>query len=121
MLLKTAFGKYKSGKRFASNKPSFNFEDPLNYRSLLNEEELEIQSNVRKYCTDKLMPRVTNAFRKENFDREIMREMGELGILGSNHHSITTSYLFRCYNKRIWLQWCVQRFLWFNCTRSRKS
>jgi glutaryl-CoA dehydrogenase len=73
---------YPGCARFASKKPAFNFEDPLNYKSLLTEEELGIQDSVRKYCQEKLMPRVLQAYRTETFDREIMREMGELGILG---------------------------------------
>jgi glutaryl-CoA dehydrogenase len=73
----------KHGLRAASAKPTFNFEDPLNYKSLLTQEELEIQDNVRKYCQEKLLPRVTNAYRTETFDKEIMREMGALGLLGA--------------------------------------
>jgi glutaryl-CoA dehydrogenase len=73
----------KHGLRAASAKPAFNYEDPLNYKSLLTQEELEIQDSVRKYCQDKLLPRVTNAYRTETFDKEIMREMGALGLLGA--------------------------------------
>src|SRR3546814_4561231 len=38
---------------------------------------------ARAYATDALMPRVTSAFLDERFDREIMREMGQLGLLGA--------------------------------------
>src|SRR6185437_2768866 len=38
---------------------------------------------ARDYCQDKLMPRVIEANRHEKFDREIMNEMGALGLLGS--------------------------------------
>ena len=37
------------------------------------------------------MPRVTMANRHETFDRDIMSEMGELGVLGP---TIKVSYLF---------------------------
>ncbi|EFC48745.1 glutaryl-coenzyme A dehydrogenase [Naegleria gruberi] len=65
---------------------SFNWKDPLNVESLLTEEEKEIRDQVHGYCQAKLMPRVLEANRKEHFDPEIMREMGEMGMLGINIH-----------------------------------
>ena len=35
---------------------------------------------------EKLLPRVLLANRHENFNREIMNEMGELGVLGPTIH-----------------------------------
>ena len=49
----------------------------------LNEDERMIRDMARGYAQDKLMPRVQLAHRDEVFDTEIMREMGELGLLGS--------------------------------------
>ena len=58
--------------------------DPLLIEStLLTEEERMIQANARSYCQEKLMPRVLSANRNERFDREIMSEMGALGLLGA--------------------------------------
>nr|WP_249209294.1 acyl-CoA dehydrogenase [Magnetospirillum sulfuroxidans] len=48
----------------------------------LSEDEKMIRDAARAYCQDKLQPRVISAFRQERFDREIMTEMGELGLLG---------------------------------------
>ncbi len=59
----------------------FDWEDPLGLHAQFSEEERMIQDSVRSYCQDKLAPRVLNAFRNEEFDREIMNEMGELGLL----------------------------------------
>ena len=42
-----------------------------------------IRDTARNYCQDKLLPRVIEANRHETFDRNIMNEMGELGLLGS--------------------------------------
>jgi len=61
---------------------NFNWEDPLDLESQLTQEERMIRDSVRAFCDDKLMPRVQNAFREERFDREIMTEAGELGLLG---------------------------------------
>ena len=60
----------------------FNWEDPLDLESQLTEEERMIRDSVRAFCQDKLMPRVLSAFREERFDKEIMNEAGELGLLG---------------------------------------
>ena len=67
----------------ATNKPVFNWEDPLSLDSLLSEEERMIRDSARQYCQEKLMPRVLMANRNEVFDPEIMKELGELGLLGA--------------------------------------
>jgi glutaryl-CoA dehydrogenase len=65
------------------SKPTFQWDDPLLLDQQLSEEERMVRDAARDYCQDRLMPRVKNAFRNEQFDREIMTEMGELGFLGS--------------------------------------
>jgi len=62
---------------------TFDWGDPLNLAHHLKEDELMIMESARRYCQDKLMPRVLTANREERFDREIMRELGELGLLGA--------------------------------------
>jgi glutaryl-CoA dehydrogenase len=61
----------------------FNWEDPLDLESELTEEERMVRDTARGYAQDKLFPRVLTAYREERFDREIMSEMGALGLLGS--------------------------------------
>jgi len=61
----------------------FNWEDPLLFESQLTEEEKLVRDTARQYAQDKLLPRIIDANRNETFDREIMNEMGELGLLGS--------------------------------------
>ncbi|MBY0361061.1 MAG: acyl-CoA dehydrogenase [Phreatobacter sp.] len=68
---------------YVKDNEDFNWEDPLNLDGLLTEEERMVQETARTYCQEKLLPRVTSAFLDERFDREIMTEMGELGLLGS--------------------------------------
>jgi glutaryl-CoA dehydrogenase len=41
-----------------------------------------IRDTARAYAQDKLMPRVADAYMKEETDPSIFREMGELGLLG---------------------------------------
>ncbi|KXS34403.1 MAG: glutaryl-CoA dehydrogenase [Idiomarina sp. T82-3] len=63
--------------------PAFDWSDPLNLRHQLTEEELLIQKTAHQYAQARLMPRVQSAFREERFDREIMQELGQLGLLGA--------------------------------------
>lgn len=63
--------------------PSEIWDDILLLDQQLSDEERMIRDMARSYAQDKLMPRVLEANRNENFDPEIMREMGELGLLGS--------------------------------------
>ncbi|HSK41169.1 MAG TPA: acyl-CoA dehydrogenase family protein, partial [Arenibaculum sp.] len=64
------------------SKPDFQWEDPLLLDDLLTEEERLVRDSTRAYCRERLMPRVLEANRHEIFHREIMTEMGELGLLG---------------------------------------
>jgi glutaryl-CoA dehydrogenase len=61
----------------------FQWEDPLLLEDQLSEEERLVRDSARGYAQDKLMPRVLEANRHEHFHREIMTEMGELGLLGA--------------------------------------
>jgi glutaryl-CoA dehydrogenase len=61
----------------------FDWQDPLALAGELSEEERLVQATARGYAQDCLFPRVLTAFREERFDREILREMGALGLLGA--------------------------------------
>ena len=68
----------------ARSKPAnFNWEDPFLLEDQLTEEERMIRDTAKAYCQGKLMPRIIEANRNEVFHKEIVREMGELGLLGS--------------------------------------
>jgi len=66
----------------SNSRPAFVWDDPLLLSESLTEEERMAQETARAYCQEQLMPRVLSANREEHFDREILREMGELGLLG---------------------------------------
>lgn len=66
-----------------AGKPKFSWEDPLLLDDQLTEDERMVRDTARDYCQDRLMSRVQNGFRNEVFDREIMTELGELGLLGA--------------------------------------
>src|SRR5215467_7303908 len=61
---------------------AFNWEDPLDLEGELTEEERMVRDTARGYAQDKLFPKVIEASRHERFDRNIVTEMGELGLLG---------------------------------------
>ncbi len=69
-----------------SARPEFRWDDPLLLDPLLSDEERMARDSARAYCQEKLMPRIVEANRHEQFDREIYREMGALGFLGSTIH-----------------------------------
>ncbi|KAL5695194.1 hypothetical protein EMGR_000926 [Emarellia grisea] len=62
----------------------FNWEDPLAASELYTDEELAIRDTARQYCQERLLPRVLDAYRNEDYDRKILEEMGELGLLGAS-------------------------------------
>src|SRR5262249_35893924 len=61
---------------------AFNWEDPLDLEGELTEEERMVRDTARGYAQDKLLPRVLQAFREEKVDRDLIPEMGALGLLG---------------------------------------
>jgi len=82
---------------------AFNWQDPFLLDQQLTEDERMVREAAQAYCQDKLLPRVTEAFRNSHTDAAIFREMGELGLLGP-HYSIA-----------IWRPWPELRCLWIDC------
>jgi glutaryl-CoA dehydrogenase len=62
---------------------AFDWEDPLLLEAALNDDERMVRDTARRYCEDRLMPRVRQGFRDNVFDRDILTEAGELGFLGA--------------------------------------
>ncbi len=68
-----------NGKRWQK----IDWQDPFLLEQQLTDEQRMVRDTARQYAQDKLLPRVQNAFRKEETDPELFREMGALGLLGS--------------------------------------
>ena len=62
---------------------AFKWDDPLDLEGELTEEERMVRDTARDYAQEKLFPRVLAANREGNFNPDILREMGELGLIGS--------------------------------------
>ena len=60
----------------------YGWEDPLDLMGRLDDDERLVMESARAYARERLLPRAVSAFAEERFDREIMAEMGELGLLG---------------------------------------
>ena len=61
----------------------FDWADPFDLNHQLTDEERMVRDTAEAYAQDSLQPRVTQAYLSEDFDREILREMGNLGLLGA--------------------------------------
>ncbi|MBV8048097.1 MAG: acyl-CoA dehydrogenase [Paludibacterium sp.] len=66
----------------STQRPAFAWDDALLLNDELTDDERMARDSARDYCQEQLMPRVLVANREERFDREILSEMGELGLLG---------------------------------------
>src|SRR6476661_8635390 len=61
----------------------FDWSDPFGLDEQLTEDERLVRDTAEGYAQESLQPRVTEAYLSESFDREILREMGQLGLLGA--------------------------------------
>ena len=61
----------------------FDWADPFDLDGQLTEEEKLVRDTAEAYAQEKLQPRATEAYLNEHFDRAILSEMGELGLLGA--------------------------------------
>jgi glutaryl-CoA dehydrogenase len=73
---------FESERTSQAKDSSFRWEDPLDLESELTEEERMVRDTARGFAQDRLMPRVLMAYREERIDRDILPEMGALGLLG---------------------------------------
>jgi glutaryl-CoA dehydrogenase len=62
---------------------AFDWQDPLDLEGELAEDERMVRDTARAFAQEKLFPRVLTAYREERFDREVVNEMGHLGLLGA--------------------------------------
>ncbi len=64
------------------NSARFRWDDPFRLDDQLSDIERAVRDAAAAYCGDRLAPRVLEAFRNQQTDPSIFREMGELGLLG---------------------------------------
>ena len=64
-------------------KTEFQWDDAFRLDDQLSDDERAVRDAAHQYCQERLQTRVLMAARHETFDRSIMNELGELGMLGS--------------------------------------
>ncbi|QDS78103.1 hypothetical protein FKW77_004078 [Venturia effusa] len=70
-------------RRYLHAPVAFDWKDPLGAANMYTEDELAIAETAESYCQERMLPRVLEAYRNEDYDRTILTEMGELGLLGA--------------------------------------
>jgi len=65
---------------------AFNYRDPFLLETQLTDSEKTIRDVANNFSKDILLPNVVPSFRNENFDKSIMKEMGNIGLLGPTIH-----------------------------------
>ncbi len=70
-------------KHTAETTASFQWDDPFLLEDQLGEEERMIRDSARAFAQERLQPRIIEAFREATVEPEILREMGEVGLLGA--------------------------------------
>ncbi|MGI9506402.1 MAG: acyl-CoA dehydrogenase family protein, partial [Geminicoccaceae bacterium] len=81
--LRDAAGEVALAAKDRPDLASFDWADPFLLEDQLTDEERMIRDAANAYAQEKLQPRVTEAFAKEQSDPAIFLEMGELGLLGA--------------------------------------
>ncbi len=66
-----------------ADRPDFDWKDPLFLEELLSEEDRMVRDTAHDFAQGELLPGIVEANRHEQFDAEIMKEMGKLGLLGA--------------------------------------
>ena len=56
--------------------------DYLNFESLLTDNEQILMESVRRWVADRILPDIGGYFQRGEFPSHIVKEMGELGVLG---------------------------------------
>ena len=65
------------------NRSFFDFKDPFFLEKQLSDDEISVKNMAHNFSKNYLLPNVVQSFRNEKFDKNIMKEMGKLGLLGS--------------------------------------
>jgi hypothetical protein len=74
---------FRSLRQSPSSPVNFQWDDPFKLDEQLTEDNRVFRGTARAYAQDKLLPRVAKASMEEKFDRDILNEMGKLGLPSS--------------------------------------
>ena len=60
----------------------FNYKDAFLFENQLSQDEKSIKELAHNFSRDILQPNIVSSFRNEHFDKNIIKEMGNIGLLG---------------------------------------
>jgi glutaryl-CoA dehydrogenase len=60
----------------------FNYKDPFLLEKQLTDDEISIKNLAEQFANNYLLPNIVPSFRNEYFDKNIIKEMGNVGLLG---------------------------------------
>ena len=60
----------------------FNYKDAFLFENQLSQDEKSIKELAHNFSRDILQPNIVSSFRNEQFDKNIIKEMGNIGLLG---------------------------------------
>ena len=72
--------------RILNKRTLFNYRDPFLLETQLSDNEVSIKDVAHDFSKEYLLPNVVSAFRNETFDKKVMKEMGNVGLLGPTIH-----------------------------------
>ena len=72
--------------RSLNKRTMFNYRDPFLLETQLSDNEVSIKDVAHDFSKKYLLPNVVSAFRNETFDKTVMKEMGNVGLLGPTIH-----------------------------------
>ena len=72
----------KKNFKIIISRNKFNYRDPFLLEEQLTEDEKSIKDLAYTFSKEILLPNIVSSFRNENFDKNIMKEMGKIGFLG---------------------------------------
>ena len=70
-------------QKSSAGKAAFKWEDPLDIEAELTPEERMVRDSAHRFGQERLFPGIIEAYREEKFDKNVFKEMGALGLLGS--------------------------------------
>ena len=70
-------------QKSSAGKAAFKWEDPLDIEAELTPEERMVRDSAHRFGQERLFPGIIEAYREEKFDKNVFKDMGALGLLGS--------------------------------------
>jgi glutaryl-CoA dehydrogenase len=81
-MIRNTISKIKNKHCFYTRRTNFSYIDPFLLENQLTADEKSIKEMAFNFSKELLLPNVISSFRNETFDKNIIKEMGNAGLLG---------------------------------------